>query len=211
MTLFAPLTRLFPLAFLAIAVLAIAACRKAPTEASKKVQPVAVVHPFIASEEAVQELTPKLGLIAKWLLKNGTEPVPKEMGEVLFPPIWNELDSEMKWVDGSFGVLSAELSDKPRGDKTITLKTKFEGRRRGVDDKIVGVKSKQRLTWQHVKDSQWQLVKWEPLDFVTKKSSKPYFEEVLERALPDATARGQRHAVPFKQSLLRRCSFEKNG
>ncbi len=178
---------------LALAVLCCSSCQRnkdapsdseAPASASKLADQR--IREMVASEELVLQLTPKLRLIATWLMSGSRDALPSEMmSQVSLPPSWDGLDHEMSWESGSFGVLSAKL-----GEASLVMKTKFEGAQRGHSGKIVGVRAKQKMTWKLSEPGGWQLEKWEPLSFESETSPKALFQEVLEKALPNSYAVG---------------------
>lgn len=184
-----------------LALCGLSGCSEDPEpEASATERDEKQVRKMIATEELVQELTPKLRALGASLVSGSREDLPAEVaGEATIPP-WEELDPAHRWTSASFGTLSGQLDGG-----TFVHKTKFEGVRRGDDGAIVGVKAKQKFVWkrQAGEAPAWKLVKWEPLAFETYASPEPLFEESLDKAIPDATARAKAQRA-YHEEVLRK-------
>jgi hypothetical protein len=148
------------------------------------------IQQMIESEEMVLKLTPKLRALGASIVSGSRDDLPEAVaGDASIPP-WNNLEPTHRWINASFGTLSAHFKDD-----TFVMKTKFEGVSRGKDGEIVGIKAKQKLTWKQENADRWRLAKWEPLSFETDSSTMPLFEEVLDTVLPHPIALGKaRHS-----------------
>ncbi len=122
----------------------------------------AAAERIVRSEELVQQLTSPLRVLARSLVDGG-------------------------WRDAGFGFLAASFE----GDSTFITKTKFEGVRTDAAGGLVGIAAKHQLTWRRSGDGGWNLAAWEPVETHRDRSPAPYFEEVLDVALPDWIARDQ--------------------
>ena len=155
---------------------------------------------MIESEEMVLKLTPKLRALGASIVSGSRGDLPEAVaGEASIPP-WNNLEPTHRWINASFGTLSAEFKDGG-----FLMKTKFEGVRRGEDGTIVGVMAKQKFVWKKKEgtEDQWKLVKWLPLTFETDESPQPLFEEVLDQAIPDQKARAKARKS-YHEEVLRK-------
>jgi len=195
-------SRLTPLkrhAFLLL--FAVVGCSEEPTaKASNDESTKQKLKEMIATEELVQKLTPKLRAIGASMVNDSRKELPEAIaGEASIPP-WDNLDPDHRWTSASFGTLAASFKNS-----SFVMKTKFEGVRRGDNGVIVGVKATQNFFWKKtVGESQsWTLVQWEPLEFHTDQSPQPLFEEVLDRVLPDPTARTKARTA-FHAEVLRK-------
>ena len=158
------------------------------------------IQRMIESEEMVLKLTPKLRALGASIVSGSRGDLPEAVaGEASIPP-WNNLEPTHRWINASFGTLSAEFKDGG-----FLMKTKFEGVRRGEDGTIVGVMAKQKFVWKKKEgtEDQWKLVKWLPLTFETDESPQPLFEEVLDQAIPDQKARAKARKS-YHEEVLRK-------
>jgi hypothetical protein len=156
------------------------------------------IQQMIESEEMVLKLTPKLRALGASIVSGSRDDLPEAVADDASIPPWNNLEPTHRWINASFGTLSAEFRD---GD--FLMKTKFEGVRRGEDGTIVGVKAKQMFVWKKGTEDEWKLVKWVPLVFETDESPQPLFEEVLDQAILDPTTRAKARKA-YHEEVLRK-------
>lgn len=186
---------------------------------------------IIAVEEAIQEITPLLGAVARSLAKAPEdtaprwlrEPVPvdqppvegqpvfKAHGSVavaevasaagskpLVVPPWPSVRATLhEWVAPKFGILSGHFTERTRGD--LILRTKFEAGATADDGAAVGVKAGQSLVWRRGEDGGWSLVGWRHESMRLLRAGHHFFEEVLDRALPDEFAREMARRSPQEE------------
>jgi len=101
------------------------------------------------------------------------------------------------WEAPKFGVVRARLSERTRGD--LELQTKFEAGAAGDEGAAFGVKAGQTLVWRRGEGGGWELVEWRHESLRLVRTARPLFEEVLDRALPDAFAREMARRSPQEE------------
>jgi hypothetical protein len=73
------------------------------------------------------------------------------------------------------------------------MDTKFEGRFRGIDDRLVGVKAHQTIHWVELEDGSWRIAKWNQTRFELVVAPDALFEDVTAKAIrnPETLKRAQ--------------------
>lgn len=161
-----------------LAALARALESPATTEGSEWLKsPIPVTRPPV---DAIPRFTPRGPVEAvEW-------PSATESRPMTVPP-WTGLRSAMAgWTAPKFGVLSGAFSERVTGD--LVLDTKFEAGATGTDGQVYGVKARQSLVWRKSDESGWSLIGWRHESLSVLRARNAIFEEVLDRALPDAFA-----------------------
>ena len=163
------------------------------------------IKAVVASEELLQKLTPKLKLIGAAMVSDQWDDLPEAIAGVRELISWGELNPKERWESASFGTVQTSM-----GEDVFTIKTKFEGVRRGSGERIVGVKASQKLRWEKSTELElgWKLVAWEPLEFAVEESPAPLFEDVLDKVIVGEDARFNARKS-FHEHVLRSTLSEK--
>ncbi|MFN0126858.1 MAG: FG-GAP repeat domain-containing protein [Verrucomicrobiales bacterium] len=113
-------------------------------------------------------------------------------------PPWGRVRAMMaEWTAPKFGVLRGVFTQRTTGD--LVLDTKFEAAATGVDGLAYGVKATQSLVWRRDGEGAWALVEWRHGTLKLARAAHPFFEEVLDRAVPDAYAREMARRSPQEE------------
>ena len=97
--------------------------------------------------------------------------------------IWAPLLEKYVFESCQFGTVDTRFVE---GD--FQADTKFEGRFRAKDNRLVGVKSYQTLQWTEVSPDDWRIRKWIQGDFHVSVAPDSLFEDVTAKAIPDPVA-----------------------
>ena len=125
--------------------------------------------------------------------------LPVSQAETSLEPagIWAAIRGPFKFEDAQFGTLAASFVDT----NTFEMDTKFEGRFRGQDGRIFGVKALQTIRW--IKDSeQWRISQWLQTRFDLKAAPTPLFSDVTEQAIPIEATRKQLQRSIHQEKLI---------
>ncbi|MEL7500338.1 MAG: VCBS repeat-containing protein [Planctomycetota bacterium] len=97
--------------------------------------------------------------------------------------IWSPITSMHRMEDAQIGTLKGHFPDDTW--QTFVMETKFEGRIRMDDDRRVGLKGKQSITWKEFDDGNWKIVEWKQKELKLITSPDSLFENVTEKVIPD--------------------------
>lgn len=107
---------------------------------------------------------------------------------VITPPteIWKQILSwsgkaSLNFDDCQFGTLGARFLE----NSDFEVDTKFEGRFRGPNNWLIGVKAKQTLRWTQTAPDQWRIKRWTQTEMNLVASRDSLFEDVTKVAIPD--------------------------
>ena len=147
------------------------------SKAPAKPTPDEIAARVVRNEEMVLTLTPHLKKLARDF-QSGQIPIER------LPPDWHPfLLPDSTWLSAGFGTLSGTF----QGSQFVT-KTKFEGLLKKNDGSLVGIKAKQKLTWQDP-DQAPTLSDWTQLDFQTLPAPETLFEDATRKAIPSSFSR----------------------
>ena len=99
---------------------------------------------------------------------------------ILASELWAPLLENYVFESCQFGTVDTRFVD---GD--FQADTKFEGRFRTQDSRLVGIKAHQTLQWTEVAPDDWRINKWIQDDFHVQVTEAPLFEDVTAKVIPD--------------------------
>ena len=98
--------------------------------------------------------------------------------------LWARLLEEIAYFESAkFYFIRGEFSDDTL--QTFHSDVGFKGLAKLKNGDWAGVKSKQKLSWQHDKSDEWKIISWKTKSAKTIESPQFLFSEVLDAALPD--------------------------
>lgn len=126
---------------------------------------------FVASAESQKDQ--QLAAHQAW-------PVASSASSIESKKIWDKLLSKHTFESCQIGTVGTRYE----GSNFLT-DTKFEGRFRTADNKIVGVKAHQTLEWAEASSDSWRIKKWIQTDFHLTAAPSLLFEDVTAAAIPN--------------------------
>jgi hypothetical protein len=105
-----------------------------------------------------------------------------------------------RFDDAQIGVLKASFPNSPN---EFEMKTKFEGRIKTEDGRMIGVKGYQTLGWTNSGEDTWQLSSWEQEKLKVTTSKHVLFEDVTEQAIPDVATLEQIQRSAHQEMIVK--------
>ena len=128
-----------------------------------------------------------------WPMVESTQSV--SMAEIFSPLLANH-----RFNDAQIGVLKASFPNSP---DEFEMKTKFEGRIKTDDGRMIGVKGYQTLGWTNSGDDVWRLSSWEQEELKVVSSKRSLFVDVTESTIPDAATREQIQRSAHQEMIVK--------
>ena len=131
------------------------------------------------------------------LAAHGDWPIASSATSVTAKQVWEKLLSKYTFESCQFGTVDTRFVDS-----NFQTDTKFEGRFRTRDNKLVGVKAHQTIEWTEAANDSWKIKKWIQSDVHLAVAPGALFEDVTAIAIPDADARSKVQSASHADKIL---------
>ena len=126
-------------------------------------------------------------------------PVSETKTSVPLLEVWSPLFANGRLQDAQIGVLKASF---PVSENEFEMETKFEGKMKTDDGRMIGIKGYQTLGWTNSSDDTWKLTSWNQKKLQVISSKRSLFTDVTESVIPDETTRNQLQRSSHQELIL---------